>query len=69
LNAYAKQATLLHRGIGESTEKDLKLQVLYRCLSEAEHGVNYARQQIDLAREEVDNRTHEIMHLENTVRM
>jgi hypothetical protein len=42
---------------------------MYRCLSEAEHGLNYTCQQIDLAREEVDTRIHAIMHLENAIKM
>jgi hypothetical protein len=38
---------------------------MYRCLSEAEHGWNYTRQQLDAARAEVDSRTHMIIHLEH----
>jgi hypothetical protein len=58
LNVYAEQATLMShamerleresatlcRGTCESLEKDLELQVTYRRLSEAEHGLNYTRQ-------------------------
>jgi alpha-D-ribose 1-methylphosphonate 5-triphosphate synthase subunit PhnG len=82
LNAYAEQATLtshvmerskrenalLHHGTRESTEKDLELQVAYRCLSEAEHGLNYMRQQIGLTREEVNTCTNAIVHLENAIK-
>jgi hypothetical protein len=46
-------------------ESDLELQTTYRCLSEAKHGLNFTRKQLDLAQEEVDTRTHVIMHLEN----
>jgi hypothetical protein len=81
LNTYSKQDTLtshtmeklehentlLYRGTHESTEKDVELQVAYRCLSETEHELSYTRQQIDLAREEVDTRTHAIVHLTNVV--
>ena len=81
MNAYEEQATflshelerlrhenaILRRGALQSSDKDLELQVAYRRLSEAEHGLNFARQQLDLAREEVDTRTHAIVHLENAV--
>jgi hypothetical protein len=40
---------------------------VYCHLSEAEHGWNYTRQLLDITREEVDIRTHEIIHLENAV--
>jgi chromosome segregation ATPase len=50
-----------------SAEKDLELQVAYRRLSEAEHGLNVARSQLDLTREEVETWTHVIVHLENAV--
>jgi hypothetical protein len=41
------------------------LKVTCRHLSEAEQGWNYTRQRLDLAREEVDIRTHGIIHLEH----
>jgi hypothetical protein len=83
LNAYAEQATLTshtmerleHENINlrhetrESTEVDLELQTVYRCLSEAEHGWHFTHQQLDLAREAVGTCTHAIMHLENAVEM
>jgi hypothetical protein len=79
LNMYAEQATLtshtmerfehenaiLHRGTCESMERDLELQTAYRCISEAELGLNFTRKQLDLTREEVDTRTHAIIHLKN----
>jgi hypothetical protein len=46
---------------------DLELQTMYHRLSEAEHGWNFTHQQFDLAWEEVDTRTHVIMHLENAI--
>jgi hypothetical protein len=45
----------------------LKLQTMYHHLSEAEHGWNFTLQHLDLARDEVDTRTHAITHLENAV--
>jgi hypothetical protein len=44
---------------------DCKLQEVYCCLSDAEHGWNYTRMLLDIAREEVDIRTHGRVHLEN----
>jgi hypothetical protein len=61
--------TILHHGTLQSSDKDLKMQVVYHRLSEDEHGLNYARQQLDLARVEVDTWTHVIVHLENAIDM
>jgi chromosome segregation ATPase len=58
---------ILHRGTHESTEKDLEMQTAYHHLSEAEHGWHFTHQQLDLAHEEVDTRTHAIVHLENAI--
>jgi phosphoenolpyruvate carboxylase len=58
---------ILRQGMLGSTKKDLELQVVYRYLSEAEHGMNFARQQLDLTHEEVSTRTDTIIHLENVV--
>jgi hypothetical protein len=58
---------ILRQGMLGSTKKDLKLQVAYRYLSEAKHGMNFARQQLDLTHEEVSTRTDTIIHLENVV--
>jgi hypothetical protein len=46
---------------------DYELQEVYRCLSDVEHGRNYTHMLLDIAREEVDTHTHEIVHLENHV--
>jgi hypothetical protein len=61
--------TILYRGTHESTVKDLELQVTYNLHSEAEDGRNLARQQLDLTHEEVETRTHMIMHLENAIEL
>jgi hypothetical protein len=44
-----------------------ELQEVYHHLSGAEHGWNYTHILLDNAREEVDIRTHVIIHLENHV--
>jgi hypothetical protein len=49
------------------SEMDHELQEVYRRLSDVEHGWNYTRMLLDIAREEVDIHTHEIIHLENHV--
>jgi hypothetical protein len=41
---------------------------MYRCLSEAEHGWHYFRQQLDVVREMLDERTHVIIHLEHHIK-
>jgi chromosome segregation ATPase len=46
---------------------DRELQEVYRRLSDAEHDWNYPRMLLDIAREEVDTRTHRIVLLENHV--
>jgi chromosome segregation ATPase len=46
---------------------DRELQEVYRRLSDTEHGWNYTRMLLDIAHEEVDTRTHRIVHLENLV--
>jgi hypothetical protein len=43
---------------------DCELHEVYRRLSDAEHGWNYARMLLDITDEEVDIRTHRIVHLE-----
>jgi hypothetical protein len=65
----SRENHILHQGMVGIHEKDLELQVLYGCLSEAEHGLNHTRTQLELVREEVDMRTHTIVHLENAVEM
>jgi hypothetical protein len=49
------------------SEQDHELQEVYRCLSNTEHGWNRTRMLLDITREEVETRTHEIIHLENHV--
>jgi hypothetical protein len=56
---------ILHSGAQPPSELDHELQEVYRRLSGAEHGWNYTRLLLDIAREEVDIRTHGIIHLEN----
>jgi hypothetical protein len=41
------------------------LKVTYRRLSEAEHGCNYTRQQLDATHELMDKCTHASIHLEH----
>jgi hypothetical protein len=57
----------LHSGTLPPSGQDHKLQVTYRRLSEAEHWWHYSRQQLDVARTMVDERTHAIIHLEHHV--
>jgi hypothetical protein len=55
---------ILHSGTPPPLDQNRELQVTYRCLSEAERGWHYFRQQLDVACEILDERTHAIIHLE-----
>jgi hypothetical protein len=59
--------TILRSGAPPPSDQDRELQVTYRRLSEAEHGWHYFRQQLDAAREMLDERTHAIIHLKHHV--
>jgi hypothetical protein len=50
-------------------EMDRELQEVYHHLGDTEHGWNYTRMLLDIAREEVDICTHRIVHLENHMEM
>jgi hypothetical protein len=56
---------ILHSGALLPSEQDLELEVAYHHLSEAKHGWNYTRQLLDITREEVEIRSHGIIHLEH----
>jgi hypothetical protein len=58
---------ILRSGAPPPSDQDSELQVAYRSLSEAEHGWHYFRQQLDAAREMLNERTHAIIHLEHHV--
>jgi hypothetical protein len=58
---------ILRSGVPPPSDQDRELQVTYRRLSEAEHGWHYFRQQLDAAREMLDERTHAIIHLEHHI--
>jgi hypothetical protein len=49
------------------SEQDRELQEVYHRLSNTEHGWNHTRMLLDIADEEVDIRTHGIIHLEHHV--
>jgi hypothetical protein len=49
------------------SEQDRELQVAYHHLRVAKHGLNYMRQLLHITREEVDIRTHRIIHLEHAM--
>jgi hypothetical protein len=58
---------ILRSGAPPPLDQDHELQVAYRRLSEAEHGWHYFRQQLDAAREMLDEHTHAIIHLEHHI--
>jgi hypothetical protein len=59
---------ILHSGMPPPSDQDRELQVAYHRLSEAGHGWHYFRQQLDVASEILDERTHVIIHLEHHVK-
>jgi hypothetical protein len=60
--------SILCSGMPPPLDQDHELQVAYRRLSEAEHGWHYFLQQLDVAREVLDERTHAIIHLEHHIK-
>jgi hypothetical protein len=58
---------ILRSGARPLSEQDQELQEVYHRLSNAEHGWNHTRMLFDITREEVETRTHGIIHLENRV--
>jgi hypothetical protein len=57
--------TILRSGAGPPSEQDRELQEVYHRLSNAEHGWNHTHMLLDITLEEVDIRTHGIVHLEH----
>jgi hypothetical protein len=60
-----QENAILHSGARPPLEQDRELQEVYRRLSDAEHGWNYTRMLLDITREELETRTHRIVHLEH----
>jgi hypothetical protein len=58
---------IVRSGTPPPSDKDRELQVMYHCLSEAEHGWHYFCQQLEAAHEVLDDRTHAIIHLEHHI--
>jgi hypothetical protein len=56
---------ILHSSARPPSEQDHELQEVYRRCSNAEHGWNHTHLLLDITREEVETRTHEIIHLEH----
>jgi hypothetical protein len=58
---------ILHSGARPPSEQDCELPEVYHRLSNTEHGWNHTRMLLDITHEEVDIRTHGIVHLEHHV--
>jgi hypothetical protein len=58
---------ILHSGAHPPSEQDRELQEVFCHLSDTEHGWNYTRMLLDITREELETRTHGIVHLEHHV--
>jgi hypothetical protein len=60
---------ILRSGARPPSELHHELQEVYHCLSGTEHGWNYTRMLLNIAHEDVDIRTHGIIHLEHHMEM
>jgi hypothetical protein len=56
---------ILRSGAHPPSEQDCELQEVYHCLNDTEHGWNCTCMLLDITREEVETRTHVIVHLEH----
>jgi predicted RNase H-like nuclease (RuvC/YqgF family) len=56
---------ILRSGVRPPSEQDRELKEVYRHLGNVEHGWNHTRLLLDITREEVETRTHGIIHLEH----
>jgi hypothetical protein len=64
LEQLKRENALLHGGTLPHSDQDREFKVANRHLCEAVDGWNYTYQQLEAARELVDERTHMIIHLE-----
>jgi hypothetical protein len=67
LERLRHENAILRSGACPPSKQDRELQDVYYRLSDTEHGWNYTRMLLDITREEVDIRTHGIVHLEHHV--
>jgi hypothetical protein len=67
IERLSHENAILCSGVRPPSEKERELKEVYRCLSNAEHGWNHTRLLLDITREEVEIRTHGIIHLEHHV--
>jgi hypothetical protein len=58
---------ILRNGVRPPSEQDREQKEVYRRLGNAEHGWNHTHLVLDITREEVETRTHRIIHLEHHV--
>jgi predicted RNase H-like nuclease (RuvC/YqgF family) len=58
---------ILCSSVRPPSEQYRELKEVYRHLGNVEHGWNHTRLLLDITREEVETRTHEIIHLEHHV--
>jgi hypothetical protein len=58
---------ILRSGAHPPSKQDRELQEVYHRLSNTEHGWNHTRMLLDITQEEVEIRSHRIIHLEHHV--
>jgi hypothetical protein len=59
------ESAILRSGARPPSEQGCELQEVYYRLSNAEHGWNHTRMLFNITHEEVETRTHGIIHLEH----
>jgi hypothetical protein len=67
IERLSHENAILRSGACPPLEQDHELQEVYCRLSNAEHGWNHTRMLLDISHEEVETRTHGIIHLEHHV--
>jgi hypothetical protein len=67
IESLGHENAILCSGARLPSELDRELQEVYHRLSVAEHGWNYTRMLLDITCEEVETRTHGIVHPEHHV--
>jgi hypothetical protein len=61
------ESAILRSGARPPSGQDREVQDVYHRLSNVKHGWNHTHVLLDITREEVETRTHEIIHLEHHV--
>jgi hypothetical protein len=67
IERLSHENAILRSGVHPPSEQDHELKEVYRCLGNVEHVWNHTHLLLGITWEEVETRTHEIIHLEHHV--